>query len=64
MAAAWRVDDRSACAVPACWRSTLLPVAAQVPLIATDVSAGSAAPTFVLRTVTWLDQHGIGHLRR
>ncbi|MFI2710465.1 Ig-like domain-containing protein [Micromonospora sp. NPDC018662] len=64
VAAAWRVDDRSACATPACWQSTLLPVAAQVPLIATDVSAGSAAPTFVLRTVTWLDQHGIGHLRR
>ncbi|MCZ7436741.1 Ig-like domain-containing protein [Micromonospora sp. WMMC241] len=64
VAAAWRVDDRSACATPACWRSTLLPVAAQVPLVATDVGAGSSAPTFVLRTVTWLDQHGIGHLRR
>ncbi|MFJ1538856.1 Ig-like domain-containing protein [Micromonospora chalcea] len=64
VAAAWRVDDRSACATPACWRSMLLPVAAQVPLVATDVSAGSGAPTFVLRTVTWLDQHGIGHLRR
>ncbi|WP_431936088.1 Ig-like domain-containing protein [Micromonospora sp. RP3T] len=64
VAAAWRVDDRSACATPACWRSTLLPVAAQVPLVATDVSAGPAAPTFVPRTVTWLDQHGIGHLRR
>ncbi|WFE41030.1 Ig-like domain-containing protein [Micromonospora sp. WMMD998] len=64
VAAAWRVDDRSACATPACWQSTLLPVAAQVPLVATDVSAGPAAPTFVRRTVTWLDQHGIGHLRR
>ena len=64
VAAAWRVDDRSACATPACWRSTLLPVAAQVPLVATDVSAGSGAPTFVPRTVAWLDQHGIGHLRR
>ncbi|MGC4892213.1 Ig-like domain-containing protein [Micromonospora sp. DT31] len=64
VAAAWRVDDRSACATPACWQSTLLPVAAQVPLVATDVSAGPGAPTFVPRTVAWLDQHGIGHLRR
>ena len=44
VAAAWRVDDRSACATPTCWQSTLLPVAAQVPLVATDVSAGPAAP--------------------
>ncbi|MET8063596.1 Ig-like domain-containing protein [Micromonospora sp. NPDC005686] len=64
VAAAWRVDDRSACATPACWQATLLPVAARVPLVATDVSAGPAAPTFVPRTVAWLDQHGIGHLRR
>ncbi|WP_175441409.1 Ig-like domain-containing protein [Micromonospora humi] len=64
VAAAWRVDDRSACATPACWRATLLPVAAQVPLVATDVGAGSSSRTFVLRTVVWLDQHGIGHLSR
>ncbi|BCB90892.1 Ig-like domain-containing protein [Phytohabitans suffuscus] len=63
VAAAWRVDNRSACAAPSCWRSTLLPVAAQVPLIATGVAADASAPGFVPRTTAWLDRHGIGHLR-
>ncbi|MFD0745008.1 hypothetical protein ACFQ1L_26745 [Phytohabitans flavus] len=64
VAAAWRVDNRSACATPACWRSTLLPVAAEVPLVATEVTADASAPGFVPRTVAWLSAHDIGHLRR
>jgi len=62
--AAFVVHDRSACATPACFEATLLPLAAQVPVVATDVSAGATAPGFVPRTVAWLDRHGIGHLCR
>jgi hypothetical protein len=64
VAAAWRVGNRSACATPACWEATLLPLAAQVPVVATEVAADASAPAFVPRTVSWLDSHGIGHLRR
>ncbi|MCW6005183.1 cellulose binding domain-containing protein [Micromonospora sp. CPCC 205371] len=54
LAAAWHVDNTSACATPACWRSTLLPLAAHVPVIATSVSAPPA--------VGWLSRHGIGYV--
>jgi endoglucanase len=54
LAAAWQVDNASACATPACWRTVLLPLAAQVPVVATSVSA---------HAVDWLDRHGIGHVR-
>lgn len=64
LAAAWHVDNRSACATPACWRATLVPLVAHVPVVATEVSADADAPGFVPRTVSWLDRHGIGHLRR
>ncbi|MEH1127785.1 Ig-like domain-containing protein [Micromonospora sp. CPCC 206061] len=62
LAAAWQVDNNSACATPACWRTVLLPLAAQVPVVATDVSAGASASRFVPHTVDWLSRHGIGHV--
>lgn len=55
LAAAWHVDSTSACGTPACWRSTLLPLAAQVPVVATSVSTPAAAG--------WLSRHGIGQVR-
>lgn len=62
IAAAWHVDNASACATPACWRATLLPLAAQVPVVATSVSADASAPAFVPRTVDWLSRHGMGYV--
>lgn len=60
LAAAWRVDDDSACATPACWEQQVAPVAAEVPVVAVEVSADTGRHRFVGAAIDWLDHRELG----
>ncbi|MDG4766885.1 Ig-like domain-containing protein [Solwaraspora sp. WMMD406] len=62
IAAAWRVDNRSSCATPACWAAQVGPVAAEVPLVATEVSEDTGGHRFTDRVIDWLDTRRLGYL--
>ncbi|WFE27719.1 Ig-like domain-containing protein [Solwaraspora sp. WMMD791] len=62
LAAAWRVDDDAACATPTCWQQQVAPVAAEVPVVAVEVSEDTGGHRFVGTAIDWLDERRIGFL--
>ncbi|WJK39730.1 cellulose binding domain-containing protein [Solwaraspora sp. WMMA2056] len=62
LAAAWRVDDDAACATVTCWQQQVAPVAAEVPLVAVEVSEDTGGHRFVGTAIDWLDTRRIGFL--
>ncbi|WP_326554517.1 Ig-like domain-containing protein [Micromonospora sp. NBC_01813] len=60
LAAAWHVDDDAACATPACWEQQVAPVAAEVPVVAVEVSEDTGRHRFVGAAIDWLDHRELG----
>lgn len=66
IAATWHAYDHfqflSVCIDVSCFDSTLAPVAAQVPLIATEIGEGDCAHSFVDLVMNWFDSHQQSYL--
>ena len=62
VAAAWHVYNFNVCASTTCWTNTVGLVAAQVPVVATEIGDDSCSATFMNSVMSWLDTRGLGYL--
>jgi hypothetical protein len=62
LAAAWHVYGITRCASVDCYNATVAPVAAQVPVVATEIGDVSCDRTFLDALMTWLDTHQAGYV--
>jgi hypothetical protein len=65
LAASWHNETlagQSVCAGVTCWASQVLPVAQQVPVLATEIGESDCANTFVDPLMSWLDSYTLGYL--
>jgi hypothetical protein len=62
LVAAWHWYDDGSCMTDTCWEHEVVPVAAQVPVLATEIGEKDCASTTVDPLMTWLDQHNVGYL--
>jgi len=62
LAAAWHVYNFNICAAATCWNSTAGAVAAQVPVVATEIGTDNCSATFMTSLMSWLDAHNMGYL--
>jgi hypothetical protein len=62
LAAAWHWYDDGSCMSESCWQRQVGPVAARVPVLATEIGERDCSSVFVDPLMTWLDQHGVGYL--
>ena len=60
--AAWHMYSFQPCDTPACFGDTVGAVAAQVPLIATEIGTDTCDATFMNALMSWLDAHQTGYL--
>jgi len=59
--ASWHNYPGQGCSDASCWNSQIVPVAASVPVIATEFGMVNNDPTFFNDFMTWADAHGIGY---
>jgi endoglucanase len=52
----------SQCNTPACWESTLAPVARVVPVVTAELGEDTCTGDFVTRYMDWADSRGVGYL--
>lgn len=62
LAAAWHVYPDGFCVDTACFDRTLAPVAAEVPLVTTEMGEGDCAGGFITHVMDWLDAHDSSYL--
>jgi hypothetical protein len=62
LAAGWHIYNFSGCNTTSCWDSTVAPVAAQVPVLATEVGENDCAGGFLNTLLPWADSHAIGYM--
>ncbi|MFD7730569.1 glycoside hydrolase family 5 protein [Kitasatospora phosalacinea] len=58
LAVSWHAYPTNSCAKKACWDSTVAPVAATWPLLATELGEYDCAGGFVREAADWLDRNG------
>jgi putative cell wall-binding protein len=59
--ASWHNYPGQGCSDAACWNSQIVPVAASVPVIATEFGETDGGSTFMTGFMNWADAHGIGY---
>jgi hypothetical protein len=62
LAAAWHVYSNNPCRDTTCWSGVPATVAAQVPIVATEIGESDCRGTFITPLMQFLDQHGLGYL--
>jgi hypothetical protein len=62
LGAAWHVYDFNACNTVACYDQTAGPVAAQVPVVTTEIGEQDCASSFITPLMGWLDQRNQSYL--
>jgi hypothetical protein len=62
LAAGWHIYSFSGCHTTSCWNATVAPVAARVPVLATEVGEGDCSGGFLNALLPWADSHRIGYL--
>jgi hypothetical protein len=62
LAAAWHVYNYNACIDATCWDGAPKAVAAQVPIVATEIGENDCTGKFISPLLDWLDQNGSGYL--
>jgi len=62
LVAAWHVYNFNVCSTSTCWNNTAGTVAAQVPVVATEIGDDSCNATFMNSLMGWLDAHNSGYL--
>jgi endoglucanase len=62
--ASWHNYDgqNPSCNTTTCWTSTILPVAASVPIVTGEVGETDGSSAWLTSFMTWADSHGIGYL--
>jgi endoglucanase len=62
LGAAWHLYNFNACISPACWDAAPAAVAAEVPVVATEIGQDDCMGGFITPLMQWLDAHGDGYL--
>jgi hypothetical protein len=62
LAAAWHTYDYGTCNNTDCWERQVTAVAAQVPVVATEIGETDCRTGYVTAVMDWLDSHDIGYL--
>ena len=62
LAAAWHIYNFNVCSGTTCWNNTVGVIAAQVPVVATEIGTGDCSSTFMNSLMSWLDSHNSGYL--
>lgn len=62
IAASWHQYNFGGCTTAQCWDADLVPVLAQVPLVAGEIGENDCAHGFVDGLMNWLDEHGASYL--
>ena len=62
LAAVWHVYNMNVCNTTTCYNNTVAPVAAAVPLIATEVGCTPFDGAWMTMTMNWLDAHGASYV--
>jgi len=62
LVAAWHVYNFNVCNTTSCYGSNAASVAAQVPVIATEIGTDSCDAVFLETLMDWLDAHHMGYL--
>lgn len=62
LAAAWHVYNFNGCRARACWDAAPAGVAAEVPLVATEIGEDDCGDTFIDPLMQFLDEKGAGYL--
>ena len=62
LVAGWHIYNFSGCNTVSCWDATVAPVAASVPVLATEVGENDCAGGFLNTLLPWADAHHIGFL--
>jgi hypothetical protein len=62
LAASWHVYNFNVCAGTTCWNNTAGAVAAQFPVVATEIGTDNCSATFMNSLMNWLDAHNSGYL--
>ncbi|HZS42098.1 MAG TPA: cellulase family glycosylhydrolase [Polyangia bacterium] len=62
LAAAWHLYNFNTCQDAACFDGQAGPVAAQYPVVATEIGEDDCAGTFITSVMAWLDGHGDSYL--
>jgi hypothetical protein len=60
--ATWHVYNFNTCNNTSCWDTTAGPVAAQVPIIVTEMGQNDCKHDFIDKLMDWLDQHNQNYL--
>ncbi len=61
LVASWHNYQAQRCRTESCWNADILPVAAQVPVIATEFGQTDGGNGFLTAFMTWADANGIGY---
>jgi endoglucanase len=56
------VYNFNACVNTSCWDSQWAPIAAQVPMVLSEIGENDCAHGFVDQVMSWADAHGVGYL--
>jgi len=63
LVAGWHPYSFNACAGhPSCWDATVAPLAAQVPVLLTEMGEDDCSARYIDRLMAWADRHGLGYL--
>lgn len=62
LVAAWHVYDFNVCSQVSCYGTTAASVAAQVPIIASEIGSANCDAAFLGTLMSWLDAHKVGYL--
>ena len=59
--ASWHNYPGQRCQTATCWNSEIVPVAASVPVLATEFGETDGGSSFLTAFMTWADSHGVGY---
>jgi endoglucanase len=62
VAAAWHIYDFNGCKSTTCWDGAPAALAANLPIVATEIGQRDCMGTFIDPLMGWLDTHGVGYL--
>jgi endoglucanase len=62
LGAAWHIYNFNRCSNDACWNGVPLDLAADVPVVATEIGQDDCEGDFISPLMSFLDQHGAGYL--
>jgi aryl-phospho-beta-D-glucosidase BglC (GH1 family) len=62
LAASWHSYNFNECVTVTCWDQQIAPIAAKVPVVATEIGENNCADSYINPLMIWLDSRSIGYL--